>query len=442
MSEQQVVTALQERPAPDGYVSWQEYWTSQGMPWRTEPEIDNERQRYLTERRATKPDIERGVFPFRDVNGGIKLERPDVEWLLATHQDGRWPQEWGRTEPGMRRQGIDVRGADLRGADLRRLPLMQMRAGLDAEDWGALSATQREKCAAHFENANLHYAYLQDASLRSAHLEGANLQSTHLEGAMLRGAWLGGGHAVKGAGEGRHRTRSPTTTLRFAHLGADTNMPEVVLGNAAQGFVQLADIHWNGVDVTRIPWGQMQVTGDEQVARSPTSNGGRKSRKRRLDEYLRAARGYRQLATLTRSQGLAEDADRFAYRAQVLQRQAFLRQGQLGRALGFRLLDLIAGHGFKTRRSFITYILVILAFAAAFFTLGTGVLGIGGHDAINSPLSALVFSVTSFHGRGFFPGEGLALDDPVTVLAALEAMIGLFIEIIFIATFTQRYFAR
>jgi hypothetical protein len=43
------------------------------------------------------------------------------------------------------------------------------------------------------------------------------------------------------------------------------------------------------------------------------------------------------------------------------------------------------------------------------------------------------------HGRGFFPG-GLSLDDPVTVLAALEAVIGLLIQISFIATFTQRYF--
>ena len=36
---------------------------------------------------------------------------------------------------------------------------------------------------------------------------------------------------------------------------------------------------------------------------------------------------------------------------------------------------------------------------------------------------ALVFSVISFHGRGFFLG-GLRLDDPVTVLAALEPVTG------------------
>jgi len=41
--------------------------------------------------------------------------------------------------------------------------------------------------------------------------------------------------------------------------------------------------------------------------------------------------------------------------------------------------------------------------------------------------------MTSFHGRGFFPG-GIQLDDPLTVLAALEAFVGPLIEVTFIAT--------
>ena len=56
-------------------------------------------------------------------------------------------------------------------------------------------------------------------------------------------------------------------------------------------------------------------------------------------------------------------------------------------------------------------------------------------------VEALTFSVTSFHGRGFFPGVPLLADRKIQ-LAALEAVLGLFIEISFIATFTQRFFAR
>jgi hypothetical protein len=49
--------------------------------------------------------------------------------------------------------------------------------------------------------------------------------------------------------------------------------------------------------------------------------------------------------------------------------------------------------------------------------------------------------MTAFHGRGFFssvfqPGAIQA------AVAAVEAFIGLLIEIVVIATFTQRYFAR
>jgi hypothetical protein len=52
---------------------------------------------------------------------------------------------------------------------------------------------------------------------------------------------------------------------------------------------------------------------------------------------------------------------------------------------------------------------------------------------------ALVLSVSAFHGRGFFqPVQSLG--DPVAILAAVEALIGLFTEITFIATFTQRFF--
>lgn len=58
MSEPQsqtTATATQGHPAPDGYTSWMDYWAAQGMPWRTEPETDEERQRYLAERRAIQP---------------------------------------------------------------------------------------------------------------------------------------------------------------------------------------------------------------------------------------------------------------------------------------------------------------------------------------------------------------------------------------------------
>ena len=86
---------------------------TQSHTWRTEPEIDNERQAYLTRQLALLPDPQRGVYPFKD----ISLSRADIEWLLTTHQQ-QGPVEW--TDPQRRtRLGLDLRGADLRQDGLR-----------------------------------------------------------------------------------------------------------------------------------------------------------------------------------------------------------------------------------------------------------------------------------------------------------------------------------
>lgn len=109
---------------------------------------------------------------------------------------------------------------------------------------------------------------------------------------------------------------------------------------------------------------------------------------------------------------------------------------KLGAWLFSWLLFLLAGYGYKPSRSFLAYLLVISGFATTYYLLGNTV------GPALSPLGAFVFSMTSFHGRGFFPGNNISLDDPLTVLAALEALMGLIIEVTFIATLTQRFFNR
>lgn len=118
-----------------------------------------------------------------------------------------------------------------------------------------------------------------------------------------------------------------------------------------------------------------------------------------------------------------------------MQRKVFWQEHKIWQYLFSGFLDLLSGYGYKPWRSFIAYLVVIFAFATAYFIIGHRV------GPILSPLSAVVFSMTSFHGRGFFPG-GIGLDDPLTVVAALEAFIGLLIEVTFIATLTQRLFGK
>jgi hypothetical protein len=70
-----------------------------------------------------------------------------------------------------------------------------------------------------------------------------------------------------------------------------------------------------------------------------------------------------------------------------------------------------------------------------------GLLHFGTSSSLQAlaPNEALILSVSSFHGRGFFQPLK-SLGDPVAGLASIEAVIGLLIEISFIATFTQRFF--
>src|SRR5260370_1816923 len=81
------------------------------------------------------------------------------------------------------------------------------------------------------------------------------------------------------------------------------------------------------------------------------------------------------------------------------------------------------------------YLVVIFGF------MGLYLLNADGAASHLSWDEALVLSVSSFHGRGFFL-QNVALGDTFARLAAVEAVLGLLIEIGFIATFTQRFLGR
>jgi hypothetical protein len=98
-------------------------------------------------------------------------------------------------------------------------------------------------------------------------------------------------------------------------------------------------------------------------------------------------------------------------------------------------LFLLAGYGYRLWRSFLAYALVIIGFMTMYYVLGA---------SFKPPLSlvnALGLSMTSFHGRGFFPGV-TQLNDTLTILASVEAFVGLILEATFIATLTQRFFGK
>lgn len=308
---------------------------------------------------------------------------------------------------------------------------------------------------ADLTNVNLSRAELQGANLEGAHLDKANLYWTNLEGANLRRASL-------------KEANLSWTNLSGAYLDG-ANLQYAEISNTENVGPWIVDVHWGDSNLTIMRWSLVRMLGEEYEARQVMARKGR--RRQEAISFLqemysfrvsrsdfsftghiieddiveRAVRANRQLAIALRNQGLNEEGDRFAYQALRLKRILYRRElvhyislheavKNLGSYIFSWFLDLLAGYGYHPAKTFFWYLLVIFGFALAYSTFG------------HLPLfpDAFVFSTMSFHGRGFFPSLNfvIGLHHPLVVFAALEAVVGLFIEISFIATFTQRFFGK
>jgi uncharacterized protein YjbI with pentapeptide repeats len=348
-------------------------------------------------------------------------------------------------------EGADLTEAHLEGANLRE-------AHLENSDLSRAHLERAYLGLAHLEGAVLGGAHLEGADLNQAQLEGADLVEAHLEGVDFQDAHLGGRRFTKDDEDLQHYgwligipSTLPPADLRRAFFDRATLLDRAVFGTAELGCVRVADTRWGEVNLAVVDWGDAPILQDELVVKGweglpPAGTRKRLSRKERraarqqlrvarLNLYRDAVRGNRQLATVLRTQGLNDDADKFAYRAQLLQRRVLRLQGRRTASAFSWLLDLVSGYGYQPVRSVIAYVVIILIFAGLYL--------LNGQFAAPHlrPDEALVLSISSFHGRGFFT-SGISLGDNLARLAAGEAIVGLLIEITFIATFTQRFFAR
>jgi hypothetical protein len=338
---------------------------------------------------AYTANLQAGKPPYAGAQIGTLGE---LRWIVQTRGWSGDPAELMEQEPRSRPdlreaslQGAVLDGALLRGARLTGADLSQ--ASLDKAD---------------LRQARLRGAILVRASLREADLRFAKLDQADLGGAILTGA-----------------------DLRGARLDEKTWLDAITLDTTTW----VADVFWSSAALPRIQWEQAPRLGDEQaIAQART-------REERIVACRSAARAYRGLAVALRAQGLASVASSYRLREQRLERRALRHQRKYGAWFFSGLLDLISGYGEEPGRILLAYLTVILGFAAAYWSV-THFL-----EAKLAQLSwdeALVLSLTSFHGRGFFPGF-LSLGDWVARLGAAEAVIGLFIELILIATFSRRF---
>lgn len=462
-------------PPPAGHESWRSFWKSQGQPWRTEPEIPDDRKVELTQWYSeTQWAGESGVE-------GKELGRADVEWLIAQRPDSPDRPAPGWTDdpsvaPDRRPVFLDLRGANLAGRMLLNLPL----------SCAQLTGANLEET--HFERANLDGADLEAANLRRANLlgtslRGANLARAHLEGAFFREAHLEAAPdtsasslpAGPGGPDAQPEVKLPPpavpsivvtlkmgaeeeqVTLAFAtaptgvaaslvgaFLDSGTDLAGAVLGHGKWGCVSVGDVRWGNASLSDIDWSLVEVLGDDSASFGlPWYRLPRRLVPGRLtdgrDPYGSAIRANRQISVVLRDQGMSDIAARFAYRARCLERERFGARRNALPWLAQTILELVSGYGYRVRRCVGTYLTVVLSFAIAYYLVRHGVQFPWHRNGVRDSWRAIVFSVIAFHGRGLFP-TGTTVGDPTSSLAALEAIIGLVIEISFIATFTQRAF--
>jgi Pentapeptide repeats (8 copies) len=403
---------------------------SQNSPDDSEP--TTERQAELLA--AYQANIEAGRAPYTEVR---ILTRGEVSWIIAQHP--LWSGEYDdyTVKYTLIPQGIHVDRINLKGAWLADIDLAGMklrRADLSGTNLVRANLADTELVDADLSNTDLGFSDLSRARLNWADLGGAHLREVSFCNAQMPFANL------RGAGLALCDLRG--ANLRNTRMDAATLLANVDIDCTTL----VRDIVWNGASLTSIDWSRVDHLGDEDIGtihRQQENSLGKQEAD--LDRYQGAARANQQLSVALREQGITEAASRFAYRAQIFQRKVLLRKSSFVRWFGSLVLDLISGYGYRPGRTLLCYLVTISGFMVGYLLVTHGTPLFGLYEPVSGhPLQwyeALVLSMASFHGRGFFP-QGITLSDPVAILAAIEAVIGLFIEIIFIATFTQRFFGR
>jgi uncharacterized protein YjbI with pentapeptide repeats len=339
-------------------------------------------------------------------------------------------------------QGVNLNEANLNEANLilAHLEMAEFRrAHLKGADLSFARLGKSTLMEAHLEGANLNGAHLEGANLWNAHLEGANLQRAFFDSATE----LEGIHLGNDGFDGRKVNLFGKVAYFATHIlgqvvlfwGHQTHHDKDQTRHDKYSPASLADVRWGDAVLAVVKWSLVEMPGEEYKARQKKHDGKVKDKDTQIEEYEDAIRANRQLAVALQSEGLDEDAKRFAYRAQNLQRKLLWKQRNFWRWFGSAMLALLAGYGYRMWHILVAYLLIVLLCAGAYFVLGMY------YEPHLSLLEAVLTSVTAFHGR-VFSEPFLRPVEPQLWVTAFEAVSGLVIEGVFIAMLTQKFFGK
>ena len=355
--------------------------------------------------------------PYKGIEIGTLGE---VQWIV---EQRHWSMAYDLSKDVQRANlssanlsSANLSGANLSGADLYSANL----SGADLTSANLSGANlSRADLRANLSGANLRNANLSGADLTSADLSGADLTSANLSGANLTKADLSGANLTKANSSGAYLTR--------ALMNAETELDDIHLDTHTTVF----GVRWNGAPLDGIPWEHAPQLGDEPTREVLAKRG----RTEWVAIYRNAMRAYHGLTVALRDQGLSDAASTYRLRELAMERKALQASRNVGGWVLNVLLGGVAGHGEKPGRALVAYIGIVASFAVLFWGV-TNYLDSGAQHL--QWYEAAVLSVSSFHGRGFFSST-IQLGDPLAIVAAFEAVAGLFIELVFIATFSRRF---
>lgn len=287
---------------------------------------------------------------------------------------------------------------------------------------------------AYAERARFNESVLRDGRLRGAKLKMAEFFRSDLSGADLQDCQLEGAKFIQCSLARANLAGSLLTGTNFSHSNLDgVRLERAVLDpgtdlSSLKSFSgpYLLDVVWNAANLSTVNWNMVGWLGEERDARMPTTDSRRKPRTLRAHEFELASRANAQLAAALRDRGLRE-CDGYTYRSRLLQTHMQRWQGRLPSYILSLAFDWISGYGYKPGRAIMTYAFTILLFMAAYQAVGK-----------HGIPADFVQSVTAFHGRGF--GASPSSGSIRSIIAAVEAMVGLFVEVVLVASFTRRIF--
>ena len=357
---------------------------------------------------------------------------------------------------------------------------------------------------AHFAFNSFRDADLTKCSIRWTSLSGVDFFDAQLGGVDFERSNFGGRilsdsdlHRLRQWEKKFLRLVHPAD-LHFAAFDSRTRIGAAIIGDLQHGYPTMRGIHWGGINLTSVDWMGIKELGDEREAwdqcRASRTYGRAKQvpmlqhprrffsvyarmvrrlhlrrgvhwilwvRRRKSiisrslpevariterDAFRRAVVAHRQLAEELRSQGMNDEANEFSYRAQRLQRQVLWREGNQGAWILSRILEVLTGYGYRPFKALRCYFVVIVVFTSLFYWIEitrqqnlSGVIfpTIKGNELID----ALALSMNAFHGRGV-SASNLESGDPRELVGAVEAFVGMIIEVILITTLGQRFFGK